>query len=579
MAETTQIQGFAPQIAPMAEEAFTEAQNIYQQRVGEGYQQPETPLFTPFTQPELQAQQQTLDIAAGPLGRPAIQEAMAMTRQGAGGVGSLIPGLMSPYTEQVAQRAKERFAEDYDRQVINRLMSEATAAGSLRGARTGIERGLAQERKMRGLSDIDIKFLDEAYKQAATLGEQQRRREIAGAPQLSRLGLADVGQQLLAPELQAGVGAAQRGQLDLERRQQLGQELAEQQFPETTLQQYLNFLGLGRAPSQVTTISPDAAAAAQQGPRQTSTLGTIKDVASIIGSAPEIIDTGKEIISAGKEAFDFLFGSGGGYVGGGLASLPAVRMQEGGRPPLLSLYDPTMRDLDLLNARRAYQQAVKSTPSDYAVEKYTPGQRAAMIRNIQSFQPQRKETTLGQLFEMLPTVGVSGLDIQEEQRKSAIAKRAAKVEEAEKGIKTALDIEQRAVERDKIISENVRSTIDAAVAAEESLQEAIKGDRSNEEIASRTAAVDQARRSAYAVLQSEIERLGGDTAAIAALRQYVTNTGAAEGIQEAETARTPTRKQQQTDNALGRTLSQTGKTLEERIRTLDNATKRLDPSK
>ena len=578
MAETIQITGFAPQIAPMAEEAFTEAQNIYQQRVGEGYQQPETPLFTPFTQPELQAQQQTLDIAAGPLGRPAIQEAMAMTRQGAGGVGSLIPGLMSPYTEQVAQRAKERFAEDYDRQVINRLMSEATAAGSLRGARTGIERGLAQERKMRGLSDIDTQLLDKAYSQAAALATDQLKRQMTAAPQLSRLGLADVGQQLLAPELQAGVGAAQRGQLDLERRQQLGQELAEQQFPETTLQQYLNFLGLGRAPMTETQIRPDAVAA-QQGPQQTSTLGTIKDVASIIGSAPQIINTGKEIISAGKEAFDFLFGSGGGYVGGGLASLPAVRMQEGGRPPLLSLYDPTMRDLDLLNARRAYQQAVKSTPSDYAVEKYTPGQRAAMIRNIQSFQPQRKETTLGQLFEMLPTVGVSGLDIQEEQRKSAIAKRAAKVEEAEKGIKTALDIEQRAVERDKIISENVRSTIDAAVAAEESLQEAIKGDRSNEEIASRTAAVDQARRSAYAVLQSEIERLGGDTAAIAALRQYVTNTGAAEGIQEAETARTPTRKQQQTDNALGRTLSQTGKTLEERIRTLDNATKRLDPSK
>ena len=559
MAETTQIQGFAPQIAPMAEEAFTEAQNIYQQRVGEGYQQPQTPLFTPFTQPELQAQQQTLDIAAGPLGRPQIQEAVGITRAGVSGVGSLIPGLMSPYTQQVADVAKRRFAEDYDRQVINPLMAKATAAGGLRGSRLAVESALAKERKMRGLSDLDIKFLDQAYQQAATLGEQQRRRELAGAPQLSRLGLADVGQQLLAPELQAGVGQAQRGQLDLERRAQLGQELAEQRFPETTLQQYLNFLGLGRAPTTTTTISPDVAAATQQGPQQTSTLGTIKDIASIIGSAPQIVQTGKEVIGAGKEAFDFLkstFFAEGGYVGGGLASLPAVRMQEGGLP---SLYDPTMRDLDLLNARRAYQQAVKSTPSQYATTEYTPGQRAAMIRNIQSFQPQRKETTLGQLFEMLPTVGVSGLDIEEEQRKSAIAKRAAKVEEAEKGIKTALDIEKAAVERDKIIGENIRSTIEAATKAEESLQEAIKGDRSDAEIQSRTAAVDRTRRNAFAALQAEIERMGGDPASIAALRQYVTDTSAAEGIQEAETVPTPTRKQQQSGNQLSESIKRTRK--------------------
>ena len=79
MAETTTIQGFAPQIAPMAEEAFTEAQNIFQQRMGEGYQRPQTPLFTPFTEPELAAQQQTLNIAAGPLARPAVQEAAGMS--------------------------------------------------------------------------------------------------------------------------------------------------------------------------------------------------------------------------------------------------------------------------------------------------------------------------------------------------------------------------------------------------------------------------------------------------------------------------------------------------------------------
>ena len=56
MATNTTIQGFAPQIEPMAEEAYGEAQNIFQQRMGEGYTAPKTPLFTPFSQPELEAQ-------------------------------------------------------------------------------------------------------------------------------------------------------------------------------------------------------------------------------------------------------------------------------------------------------------------------------------------------------------------------------------------------------------------------------------------------------------------------------------------------------------------------------------------
>ena len=601
MAETTTITGFAPQIAPMAEEAFTEAQNIFQQRMGEDYQRPETPLFTPFTQPELEAQQQTLDIAAGPLGRPTIQEAMGITRAGVSGVGSLIPGLMSPYTEQVADRAKQRFTENYQRQVINPLMAKATAAGGLRGSRLAVEGALAEERRQRGLADIDIQLLDKAYQQAALLGEQQRRRELAGAPQLSRLGLADVGQELLAPELQAGVGATQRGQLDLARRAELGQELAQQRYPETTLQQYLNFLGLGRAPSQTTTIRPDIAEGGlgPTGPQRTSTLQRVGEIAEIVGKAPEIIESGKSIYEGGKAVFDFLGTLSGGGSVGGLSSLPAVRMQEGGRPPSLDTlldivgskmppYAPSTREIDLLRAKRNLETVTGTRPSDYASPRlikmpkdtgYTPGQRAALFQTIRDYTPRLRETTGGQLLELLGDVGQTGLLINEQDRQSAIAKRAAKIAEAEKGVESALNIEKQAVERDKIISENIRSTIEAAVAAEESLQEAIKGSRSDTEITSRTKAVDRARRSAYAALQSEIERLGGDTSAIAALRQYVTDTGAAEGIQEAETVPRPTSKQRQTDNVLSRSLAEDRKTIEERSRTLGNATKRLDPVK
>ena len=571
MAEQTTIQGFAPQIAPMAEEAFTEAQNIFQQRMGEGYQRPETPLFTPFTQPELEAQQQTLNIAAGPLARPAIQEAAGMTRAGASGVGSLIPGLMNPYTQQVADVAKRRFAEDYKRQVLNPLDTSATVAGSLRGARAGVERGLARERMMEGLSNIDTKLLDEAYKQASALGEQQRRRELMAAPEISRFGLADLGQQLMAPELQASVGESRRGQLDLARQAELGQELAEQRFPETSLQQYLNFLGLGRAPMQSTQISPDAVGptGAPQRPSLGQQIGTglslltslpsaISGVSQAVSAVPDVISG----VSSGLKGIGSFLGFAEGGSVGGLSSLPTVRMQEGGRPP--NIFAPDMRSelvrqqyINLLAARKPTEQSQMS-----------PGQMADYIDRIQNIQYQR-ESPLGSLVDLGIGVGTAKMRGDQAAIDSARAARAAKIKSEADMLNTVLGIEDKGVKRDEIISENVRSTMEAAVKAEESLQESIKGSRSNEEITSRTDAVDRTRRSAFAAVQAELARLGSDPASVAALQQYVKDIGAAERIQEGETVPAPTNKQEQSENKLSKEL----KTDRER---LTNITKRLD---
>lgn len=587
MAEQTTIQGFAPQIAPMAEEAFTEAQNIFQQRMGEGYQRPQTPLFTPFTQPELAAQQQTLDIAAGPLARPAVQEAAGMTRAGASGVGSLIPGLMNPYTQQVADVAKRRFTEDYKRQVINPLMSQSTTVDGLRGSRTAVEKALAEERMMRGLSDIDAKFLDEAYKQAAALGEQQRRRELTAAPEISRFGLVDLGQQLMAPELQASVGEARRGQLDLARQAELGQELAEQRFPETSLQQYLNFLGLGRPPMQSTQTMPDAVGptGAPQRPTLGQQIGTglslltslpsaVSGVSQAVSAVPDVISG----VSSGiKGIGDFFrsFAEGGSV--GGLSSLPAVRMQEGGRPP--NIFAPEMRSelvrqhyMNLLAARKPTEQSQMSPEQKKQKPEppqMSPGQMADYIDRIQNIQYQR-ESPLGSLVDLGIGVGTAKMRGDQAAIDSARAARAAKIKSEADMLNTVLGIEEKGAKRDEIISENVRSTMEAAVKAEESLQESIKGSRSTEEITSRTDAVDRTRRSAFAAVQAELARLGSDPASIAALRQYVTDVGAAEGIQEAETVPAPTNKQKQSGNTLSEELKRTR---------VENIEKRIDPAK
>jgi hypothetical protein len=581
MAETTTIQGFAPQIAPMAEEAFTEAQNIFQQRMGEGYQRPQTPLFTPFTEPELAAQQQTLNIAAGPLARPAVQEAAGMTRAGASGVGSLIPGLMNPYTQQVADVAKRRFAEDYKRQVINPLMSQSTAADGLRGSRTAVEKALAEERMMEGLSNIDIKLLDEAYKQVRCFGEQQRRRELMAAPEISRLGLVDLGQQLMAPELQASVGEARRGQLDLARQAELGQELAEQRFPETSLQQYLNFLGLGRAPTQTTAYSPDAVGptGAPQRPSLGQQIGTglslltslpkaVSGVSQAVSAVPDVISGVSKGIK-GIDAFLRTLAEGGSV--GGLSSLPAVRMQEGGRPP--NIFAPDMRSEIVRNAyanllRAQGLQQMQMSPEQKAVAaqnrempeqpQMSPGQMADYIDRIQNIQYQR-ESPLGSLVDLGIGLGTAKMRGDQAAIDSARAARSAKIKSEADMLNTVLGIEEKGAKRDEIIGENVRSTMEAAVKAEESLQESIKGDRSDTEITSRTAAVDRTRRSAFAAVQAELARLGSDPASIAALQQYVTDIGAAERTQAGETVPNPTNKQKQSGNQLSDQIRRTRK--------------------
>jgi hypothetical protein len=503
MAETTTIQGFAPQIAPMAEEAFTEAQNIFQQRMGEGYQRPQTPLFTPFTEPELAAQQQTLNIAAGPLARPAVQEAAGMTRAGASGVGSLIPGLMNPYTQQVADVAKRRFAEDYKRQVINPLMSQSTAADGLRGSRTAVEKALAEERMMEGLSNIDIKLLDEAYKQAAAFGEQQRRRELMAAPEISRLGLVDLGQQLMAPELQASVGEARRGQLDLARQVELGQELAEKQFPETSLQQYLNFLGLGRAPTQTTEYSPDAVG--PTGAPQRPTLGQqISTGLSLLASLPKAVSGVSQAVSAvpevitgvsdglkGIDAFLRTLAEGGSV--GGLSSLPAVRMQEGGRPP--NIFAPDMRSEIVRNAyanllRAQGLQQMQMSPEQKAVAaqnrkmpeqpQMSPGQMADYIDRIQNIQYQR-ESPLGSLVDLGIGLGTAKMRGDQAAIDSARAARSAKIKSEADMLNTVLGIEDKGIERDRQVVEIAKSAADAFTDSTDLLQAALKEGATPEE--------------------------------------------------------------------------------------------------
>jgi hypothetical protein len=536
MAETTTIQGFAPQIAPMAEEAFTEAQNIFQQRMGEGYQRPETPLFTPFTQPELEAQQQTLDVAAGPLARPALQESAGMTRAGASGVGSLIPGLMNPYTQQVADATKRRFAENYQRQVLNPLDTSATVAGGLRGARAGVERALARDRMQLGLADIDAQLLDKAFQQSAALAEQQRRRELQAAPEISRLGLVDLGQQLMAPELQASVGEAQRGQLDLARQAELGQELAEQRFPETSLQQYLNFLGLGRAPTQTTESIPDAVGStgAPQRPTLGQQIGTglslltslpkaVSSVSQAVSAVPDVISG----VSSGLKGIGDFFASfaEGGSVGG-LSSLPTVRMQDGGRPP--NIFAPDMRSEIVRQQYINLLAAQKQKPTEQP--QMSPGQTADYIDRIQNIQYQR-ESPLGSLVDLGIGLGTAKMRGDQAAIDAARAARAAKIKSESEMLDTVLGIEDKGVQRDEQVVKIAESAADAFTDSTDLLQAAIKEGATPAEIKFLKENAQKQYEFAGQFLAEAQKRMTGNTPELSVfinnIRNSVTNSAAA----------------------------------------------------
>lgn len=530
MATNTTIQGFAPQIEPMAEEAYGEAQNIFQQRMGEGYTAPKTPLFTPFTQPELDAQQRTLQIARGPGAGQDIQDASGYARQGVSGVGSLIPGLMNPYTTQVADVAKRRFAEDYKRQVMNPLATASTTSGTRgrigkSGDRDIVERQLAQERMAQGMSDIDIQMLNAAYNNASGLANEQRKRELQGAPLIGNLGLSAYQNELRSPELMSAVGEAQRGQLDLARQAQLAEEMAELGYPESTLQQYFNFLGLGRAPTSETKTGPDGAGVLPGGTSPRGLAGIIKDFGPTIAAIPGVIADIPKVAQGARDAFTAIssFFAEGGRVSGGLASLPVRRAPGGSVGPTGAQYRGAVQNaygggIDTMSPEfrstmvgREYQDLMGAQnikiPSAMDTN-YSPADIAAMARNIQRM-PLTKETSLGQIGELFTEYGLSALETKDAAQKRAISAKAAAVAGARESIDTVLDIEKGGVERDKILSDATVKLVEDAISSRDALTAATQGGANENVIKQLTESANQSANFAQEAVRQMAERFPG----------------------------------------------------------------------
>ena len=243
-ATTTNVvqQQLPKEISPFVTEIAKEAQDLFKERVAEGY----TP-YTGQTLAPLTAQQEAaMTGIEGLVGtsRPLQEEALGVTRQQAERfTPESAQAYMSPYQRAVTDIEKREAGRQFDvAQQVRDAQAAGAGASSLMGTRSAILEAEAQRNQQQLLADIEAKGLQSAYQDAQRAFETQKARERGMAGDIARTGPA-----MLASGIQEQ-GALQRIG---EERRALGQSaldeayfkfLEERQFPEQTLSDYSAFI-------------------------------------------------------------------------------------------------------------------------------------------------------------------------------------------------------------------------------------------------------------------------------------------------------------------------------------------------
>ena len=309
-----QAQKLPSEIAPFVEEVVGEAQELYKQRLGEGYVPFTGETIAPFT-PQEETAMANIEGLVG-TSRPLQEEALGVTR---GLAEKFTPETaeeyMSPYQRAVTDIEKREAQRRFDREIRPRFEASAVQAGGLSGlgSRAGVESAELERGQAQLLADIETKGLQSAFRDAQQQFAQQKQREAGMATQLGKAGPA-----MFASGLQEAGALQTVG----EQRRDLGQSaldeayfrfLEERQFPEQTLSEYSGFVygnPMTRIPTQTTQSTGT--------PYQPSLGQTLLGVGSTLGAA--------------ALSNPNIFREGGGFIDRdrGLSGLPMFRRQVGG---------------------------------------------------------------------------------------------------------------------------------------------------------------------------------------------------------------------------------------------------------
>ena len=324
---TTQIttSKLPEEIAPFVKEVLGEAQQLYEQRKGEGYKEFPGETIAPRTAEELAAREGLRGLVGTQ--EPYRAEAEQMLR----GTPTQFTAeeaqrLMSPYQRAVTDIEKREAQRAFERDVQPALEAKAIQAGGMSGlgTRAAVQAAEAQRAQSQLLADIEAKGQQRAFEQAYRqfgdeIGLQRQRAFDIGdfGTQRFNIGLAERG-------LQQQLGQEDRAEAQALINEQYAEFLEREQFPESTLAQYSSFVygnPFLRTPNTTQ-----------------STTSMLQPTTSMGQQLLGLGLTGLSTFGAGtKGSFnlsDFslgnIFRKGGGSVAGGLASLPVINRQTGG---------------------------------------------------------------------------------------------------------------------------------------------------------------------------------------------------------------------------------------------------------
>jgi hypothetical protein len=313
------------EIAPFVTEVLGEAQQLYEQRKGEGYKEFPGETIAPRTAEELAAREGLRGLVGTQEPYRAEAEQMIRTTP-TQFTAEEAQRLMSPYQRAVTDIEKREAQRAFERDVQPALEARAIQAGGMSGlgTRAAVQAAEAQRAQSQLLADIEAKGQQRAFEQAYRqfgdeIGLQRQRAFDIGdfGTQRFNIGLAERG-------LQQQLGQEDRAEAQALINEQYAEFLEREQFPESTLAQYSSFVygnPFLRTPNTTQ-----------------STTSMLQPTTSMGQQLLGLGLTGLSTFGAGtKGSFnlsDFslgnIFRKGGGSVAGGLASLPVINRQTGG---------------------------------------------------------------------------------------------------------------------------------------------------------------------------------------------------------------------------------------------------------
>ena len=166
---------------------------------------------------------------------------------------------MSPFQQQVTDRAKQAAIDDYRQQIAGGRAS-AIAAGAFGGSREGVQRALGEEALYDRLADIDVQGKQQAFDKASSLFQADRAADFQG----QQLGLgaanqfANLSERARAGDVDAARMLEQIGKAQMARDQaslDMGYQdfMRQQAYPQEKLRLFSSVLrGIPVTPSQTT---------------------------------------------------------------------------------------------------------------------------------------------------------------------------------------------------------------------------------------------------------------------------------------------------------------------------------------